>query len=180
MIRRAVVLTVATLAAGTAFAAVLAVGDEVPDVALNMADGKDAKLSDHDGRTVVLFFYGTWTKHAGDDAAKAAGLLKGREKQALDLLGVARDVKPEDAAKFAKDHEIAFPNAADPKSELYKRFAEKGLPWIAVVDGKRKLRYSAAGVVEDDVQTALTEILGKREEPPKKDGGGAKDGGSKK
>lgn len=159
-LRLALVATV--LLAAPALAALLAVGDDVPDLALTMSDGKVRKLSAHEGRAVLLFFYGPWAKSAPADAKTVAGFLKGREAQAFDLIGVARDAKPEDAAKFEKEAKPGFPQAADPKAEIYGRFAEKGLPWVAVVDGRRKLRYSAGGVAEDAIETALTEILGKR------------------
>jgi len=171
----AVLASVAVFAA-VAVAGVLAVGDTVPDLALTMSDGKERKLSASDGRVVVLFFYGTWSKKAAADAATVAGLRRGREKQTLDLIGVARDAKPEDVKKFAEDQKLTFPQAADAKSELYQKFAEKGLPWVAVMDGKRKLRWSAAGIAEDDIDVILTELLGKREEPkkdpPPQDGAG--------
>lgn len=157
--------------ASLALAAVLAVGDEVPDLAYRTADGKDAKLSAHSGRTVVLFFYGTWSKRTPGDAAKAAGLLTGREKQALTVLGVARDATAEDTKKYAEEQKFTFPQACDPKAELYGRFAEKGLPYVVVIDGDRKLRWSGAGAPGADVETVLTEILGKAET---KDAGGAK------
>lgn len=178
---RIVAATLAAAGAGAALAGVLATGDEVPDVTLQMADGKDAKLSAHEGRTVVLFFYGTWSKKAGADAAKVDGLRTGREKQALDVIGVARDAKAADAKQFGEDHKLGFPQAADPKSELFNRFSEKGLPWVVVIDGKRKLRYTAGGVAEDDVDAALTDLLGKREEKKKDDGkkSGGKDGNGK-
>jgi peroxiredoxin len=167
--RRASILTVLCLAAAasSAIAGVLAVGDTVPDLTLTLADGKERKLSASDGRAVVLFFYGTWSKKAAADAATVAGLRRGREKQALDLFGVARDAKPEDVKKFADEQKLTFPQAADAKSELYQKFAEKGLPWVVVMDGKRKLRWTAAGIAEDDIDALLTELLGKREEPKK-------------
>ena len=72
-IRRALLVSLAAVpvlvAAVSAFAGLLAVGDEVPDVTLTMSDGKDQKLSTHEGRAVVLFFYGTWSKKAPGDAA---------------------------------------------------------------------------------------------------------------
>lgn len=169
----AVVFSVA--AAASAFAGVLAIGDEVPDVALSMADGTDAKLSAHDGKAVVLFFYGAWNKKAPAEAARVDAIRKGREKQKLVVIGVARDAKAADAKKFGEDHKLGFAQAADPKGELFKRFSEKGLPWVVVLDGKRKLKYSAGGVEEDGIETALTDLLGKRDEKkdsekePKKD-----------
>jgi peroxiredoxin len=161
----AVVFTLA--AAATAFAGVLAIGEDVPDVTLSMADGTDAKLSAHDGKAVVLFFYGAWNKKAPAEAARIDGIRKGRAKQKLVVVGVARDAKAADAKKFGEDHKLGFAQAADPKGELFKRFSEKGLPWVVVLDGKRKLKYSAGGVDEDGIEGVLTDLLGKKE--PEKD-----------
>lgn len=158
-------------AAAAAFAGVLAVGDEAPDLALAMADGTEQKLSAHEGKTVVLFFYGTWQKRAAEEAAAVGALRKGREKQALVLIGVARDATAADAKKFAEDAKLSFPQAADPKGDLYKRFAEKGLPYVVVLDGKRKVKHSAAGADTAAVGKVLTNLLGKPEgDAPSSDG----------
>lgn len=156
-------LTAALAVAVSAYAGVLEVGGDVPDVAITMADGTETKLSGQADRTVVLYFYGTWMKRAGTDAAAIDGLRKAREKQKLTVIGVARDAKAEDAKKFGEDQKLGFPQAADPKGELYKRFAEKGLPYVVVIDGKRKLRYSAGGVDTDAIEAVLVEQLGKRD-----------------
>lgn len=162
-------------AAASAFAGALAIGEDVPDVTLTMADGTDVKLSAHEGKAVVLFFYGAWNKKAPAEAARIDGVRKGREKQKLVVIGVARDAKAADAKKFGEDHKLGFAQAADPKGELFKRFSEKGLPWVVVMDAKRKLKYSAGGVEEDAIETALTDLLGKKDEKkdsekePKKD-----------
>ena len=67
------------------------------------------------------------------------------------------------------------------KSERYGKFATKGLPWIAVLGGERKLKYSAAGIDEEAIDAALTGLLGAKEPPAEKkkadvpaDGGGKK------
>ena len=153
----------ACVAAAAAFAAVIAVGDEVPDVTLSMASGTDAKLSTHAGKTVVLYFYGTWTKKAGAESARIDTLRKARAKQDLVVIGVARDAKPEDAKKFGEEQKLGFAQAADPKAELYQRFAEKGLPYVVIMDGKRKLKYSAGGVDDEAIETALAALLGKND-----------------
>jgi peroxiredoxin len=153
----------AAAAATAAAAAVLAVGDDVPDLALKMADGSDAKLSDHEGKVVVLLFYGTWQKKAPERAKKADELRKARAKQKLVVIGVARDATAADAKKFGEDHALGFPQAADPRQTLWGRFSEKGLPWTVVLDGKRKLRHSAGGFDEESVDAVLTELLGARD-----------------
>lgn len=143
----------------------LKAGDEVPDLVLRMADGTDAKLSAREGNVVLLFFYGTWGRKSPAHAKKVDELRKARAKQKLWVVGIARDGTRADARKFGEDHSLGFPQAADPKDEVYARFAEKGLPWIAIVDareaGKRTLRHSAGGLDEEAVGSALANLLGK-------------------
>lgn len=167
---RRTALLAALLLASVAWAAdVYKTGDTVADATLSMADGKDAKLSSWEGNAVVLFFYGTWQKRAGELAGKVDTLRKARAKQKLTVVGVARDGKTDEAKKFGEDHKLGFPQAADSKAELYGKFATKGLPYVVVMDGKRKLTYSAAGVDEDAIESALAGILGAKDPPPEKD-----------
>jgi len=175
-------IVVTILAAGIAWAAdVHKVGDKVEDATLSMADGTEAKLSANEGSVVVLFFYATWEKHVDESAAQIDGIRNARAKQKLAVIGVARDAKPADAKKFGEDHSLGFPQAADPKSELYDRFATKGLPYVAILDGERKLKHSAAGVDEEAIETVLTDLLGAKDPVPekKKDEAGAEGGGKK-
>ena len=176
----AVLLTL--LAAGLAWAAdVYKIGDTVEDATLAMADGTDAKLSANDGNVVILFFYGTWEKHVDESAALVDSIRRARAKQKLAVIGVARDAKAEDAKKFSDDHSLGFPQAVDPKSELYGKFATKGLPYVAILDGSRKLKHSAAGVDEDAIEAVLTDLLGAKDPVPdkKKDAADSEGGGKK-
>lgn len=172
----------ATLAlAGLAFAAAtLNVGDTVGDETLLMGDGREVKLSSHEGSAVVLVFYGPWTRRAPDELRRIDAIRAARAKQKLVVVGVARDAKPADAKKFGEDAKVGFPQAADPKAELYAKFATKGLPWVAVMDGKRKLRHSAAEIDEEAIEAVLTELLGPRDAAPAPSTDGAPAGGAKK
>ncbi len=174
--RLVLLITLSVLAlvgAGALAAELFEVGDEVPDLALDMADGTQRKLSSHEGKVVVLFFYGPWSKHCREPATSLDAVRKARAKQKLVVVGVARGAKPAEAREFAKELGLGFDQALDRKSELYARFATKGIPWVAVIDAKRRLRYGAAGWDEEAVETALTELLGARDPPaapaPKKD-----------
>ena len=123
---------------------------------------------------MILFFYGTWEKHVHESAAQVDSIRKARTKQKLSVIGVARDAKAADAKKFADDNKLGFPQALDAKAALYGKFATKGTPWFALLDGKRKLKHSAAGVDEETLDAALADLLGAKDgaPPPKKEEGG--------
>jgi peroxiredoxin len=180
--RRFVLLVLLGCAAGIAWAAdAYKVGDEVADTTLTMSDGTEKKLSAYDGSAVLLFFVHPSARHAEADAKVVEAARKARAKQKFVVIGVARDAKSADAKKFVDDNKLGFAVALDAKAELYAKFATKGMPWLALLDGKRKLKHSAAGVDEDVLDAALTDVLGakdaaeKDEKPaPKKDDGGGK------
>jgi peroxiredoxin len=176
---RFVALLLLGCAAAVAWAATTyKVGDEVADATLSMADGSESKLSAHDGSAVLLFFFQPSARHAEADAKIVDAARKARTKQKFVVIGVARDAKAADAKKFVDDHEFGFLVALDTKAELYAKFAAKGMPWLALLDGKRKLKHSAAGVDEETLDAALTDLLGAKDgaAPAKKDdaGGGKK------
>jgi len=173
--RRPATVVLVCLAAAAAFAAeTYKVGDEVADATLTMADGSQTKLSAHEGSAVLLFFYDLTSRNAAADAKTVEAARKARAKQKLAVIGVARDAKAADAKKFADDNKLGFPQALDAKAALYGKFATKGTPWFALLDGKRKLKHSAAGVDEETLDAALADLLGAKDgaPPPKKEEGG--------
>jgi peroxiredoxin len=164
---RRIALLLVCLAAGLAWAAdVYKIGDEVADATLAMSDGKDVKLSSREGDVVLLFFYRVKARHAVEEAKQIDAIRKARAKQKLTVFGVARDATIAEAKTFGDDNKLGFAQAADTQSELYATFAAKGMPWIAVLDGKRKLKYSAAGMDDEAVDVALAALLGAKDPPP--------------
>ena len=105
-------------------------GDKAPDFQLRDQDDNLVKLSDHAGRTVVLYFYpradtpGCTTQacgirdRSGDYAAAGAT-----------VLGVSPD-EPAALRKFADKHDLAFTLLGDPDhsvAEAYGVWAEKSM-----------------------------------------------------
>ena len=90
-----------------------AVGDPLPDIALETPDGGSVKPSDFTGRKLVVFFYpkddtpGCTTENK-DFSALAAAF----EKAGTALLGVSKDT-PQKHAKFAEKHGLVAPLASD-------------------------------------------------------------------
>lgn len=89
------------------------VGDAIPDIALEGADGKPVRVSDFAGRKLVLFFYpkddtpGCTTENL-DFSALAVDFAKAGTA----LLGISKD-PPAKHAKFTAKHGLTAPLASD-------------------------------------------------------------------
>jgi peroxiredoxin Q/BCP len=92
----------------------LAVGDRAPDFTLTDDSGNQVSLSEHRGRSVVVYFYPAastpgCTKEACDFRDNLADL----NGAGFDVLGISPD-KPEKLAKFKAAEGLTFPLLSDP------------------------------------------------------------------
>ncbi len=89
------------------------VGDAIPDIAMQLPDGRSVRTADFAGRKLVLFFYpkddtpGCTTENK-DFSALAAEFAKA----GVALLGVSKD-PPAKHAKFITKHALTAPLASD-------------------------------------------------------------------
>ncbi len=108
----------------------LEAGDKAPSFSLTDADGKTVKLSDYQGRKVVVYFYPAastpgCTKQACDFRDSLAEL----NEAGLDVVGISPD-KPEKLAKFRDAEGLTFPLLSDPDKTVltaWGAFGEKKL-----------------------------------------------------
>ncbi len=89
------------------------VGDRLPDIAMDMADGRQVRPSDYAGRKLVLFFYPKDdTPGCTAENIDFTALAPEFEKAGVALLGVSKD-PPAKHQKFAAKHGLTVPLASD-------------------------------------------------------------------
>ena len=90
-----------------------AVGDSLPDIALETPDGGSVKPSDFAGRKLVVFFYPKDDTPGCTTENKDFSALAGEfEKAGAALLGVSKDT-PQKHGKFIAKHGLVAPLASD-------------------------------------------------------------------
>lgn len=90
-----------------------AVGDSLPDIALETPDGGHVRLSDFAGKPLVLFFYPKDdTPGCTTEAKDFTALGPEFEAAGIALLGVSKD-PPQKHRKFAEKHALTVPLASD-------------------------------------------------------------------
>lgn len=164
---------VAIFAAAPAFAAP-EIGKPAPDFTAKDIDGKDFKLSDHKGKTIVL----EWSNHECPYVVKhyGSGNMQKTQKTALEqgaewvtivssAPGRQGNVSAEESKKIATDAGASFTaKIMDESGAIGKAYDAKTTPHMFVIDKEGTLAY--AGAIDDDpsprpesVQTAKNYVL---------------------
>ncbi len=104
----------------------LAVGDKAPSFCLSDADGNTVKLSDFEGRKLIVYFYPAastpgCTKQACDFRDSLADL----HSAGLDVVGISPD-KPEKLANFRNTENLNFPILSDPDKKVLSAWGAYG------------------------------------------------------
>ncbi|UXX78508.1 thioredoxin-dependent thiol peroxidase [Reichenbachiella carrageenanivorans] len=135
----------------------LSVGDQAPDFEAKIQDGTTIKLSDYQGKKVVLYFYPK--DNTPGCTAQSCNLRDNYEllqKQGYVVLGVSTDSE-KSHVKFIDKFELPFDLIADPDKvvhDLYGTWAEKQMYG-------RKYMGTVRTTFVIDEQGVISEIIGK-------------------
>ncbi len=123
-----------------------------PDFSLKNLAGKEVKLSDYQGKVVVINFWATWCGPCHMETPWLVELRDQYHKQGLELIGIAVDslneYDPADVAKFAQEHRVSYPlvMATPEVVEAYSPLSL--LPTTLVVDRQGRIRYRHEGLIQ--------------------------------
>lgn len=108
----------------------LAAGDKAPAFSLPDADGNTVKLSDYEGRKVIVYFYpAASTPGCTKQACDFRDSLSELGGAGLDVVGISPD-KPAKLAKFRDAEGLTFPLLSDPERAVlttWGAFGEKSM-----------------------------------------------------
>jgi thiol-disulfide isomerase/thioredoxin len=124
------------------------VGQAAPELSGPDLAGEPRKLSDFQGKVVVLHFWATWNPPSLENIARLQQLATQHAGRAdFCILGVNYDAKREAAQQFVKEREVAWPSwwaAEIPAATLGRWCPGRGIPVLVVIDREGLLRYHGA------------------------------------
>ena len=116
------------------------------DIAITAADGSEATLGDFAGTPLVANMWATWCGPCVEEMPAFDEVA--RERDDVTIVGINIGESAEDAAAFATDLGVSYPQFTDPDSALYDAFAVTSMPTTVFI--------SADGEVLATHQGALT------------------------
>jgi thiol-disulfide isomerase/thioredoxin len=151
----------------------LAVGQPVPNIEAEDADGKTYKLSDYRGKVVVLDFWATWCGPCLSMIPHEKELVERMHGRPFALIGINVDEEKETLKTFQQKRKLSWPSLWDPASDeesgpIAGKWNVKAYPTLYIVDAKGVIRYKYIGVPEEEVIDDAVDALVKEAEAPAK------------
>ncbi|PAJ73752.1 redoxin domain protein [Pseudoalteromonas sp. NBT06-2] len=115
----------------------ISAGQNFPIEKLIDINGSEIHLNKINKKKLVLLF-ATWC-HDSQRTIKdilASDLVKDHN---LIIIGIGREESNESLAKFKNEYQVSFPLISDPNKDIYKQFANIGVPRLLLLDENNKL-----------------------------------------
>ncbi len=135
-------------------------GQGAPDIALVDLNGKPLKLSELEGKVVLIDFWASWCAPCKEELPVLEKLHKAYAADGLVIVGVNIDKDAGIAREFLTKNKLAlsFPIVNDKSHDVAKRYAPPTMPSSYLVDRSGKIRYVHAGFRASDEEKLKTEI----------------------
>jgi peroxiredoxin len=151
--------------------------DKAADFQLKDTAGKEVKLSDYQGKNVVLIFIATRCPYSNAFNNVMAQLAKEYSEKDVVVLGInSNQTEPvEEVARHAKEKGLAFTILKDPDDKVADLYGAQVTPEAFVIDSKGVIRYhgalgssnrpttNPAQANSDEIDAALDQLLSGRE-----------------
>ena len=114
-------------------------GVKVPGFSFPSLDGKMIKLSDYEGKVVLLNIWASWCIPCLDEMPSLENLYQNMRKanKNFEIIAVSIDALGADVVnKFVRKFKISFPVALDPRHKIKKLYSAKGVPESFIIDAK--------------------------------------------
>jgi len=113
-------------------------GRPAPDFSAGNLDGEPVRLSDFEGKVVVLDFWATWCVPCRIDLPRMDAIYREWRDAGLVVLGVNNE-PVETASAYIKQHGYSFPVVRDPQNEIARRYQVSAIPTAVVIDREGRI-----------------------------------------
>jgi len=125
---------------------IVAVGQKAPAFSGVTTEGSALKLEDYAGKVVLLNFFATWCPPCMQEMPHLeTELWQARRGEGLVVLAVGREHSVEELAKFKASKHFSFTIVADPKREIFGKYASSMIPRCYLIGKDGIVRLAVTG-----------------------------------
>lgn len=125
--------------------------DKAPDFELTLLSGETVKLSDYEGKKVLINFWATWCGPCVREMP-AFEKLHNEFSDKLVILGVNSGESADTVQRFADKNGFTFPIGLDETYEIQSLYpgVMNGIPYTVIVDEERNIIHTQTGAGDAD------------------------------
>src|ERR1043166_1513257 len=128
------------------------VAKPAPAFVLKDTTGKDVKLSDFKGKTLIVLFWATWDKHSQKQLAVLADLQRQYEKQSFSVIGISLDDQGPTVVKpYTDSIHLNFPVLMADVNVVQGFGGLDAVPTLFVLEPHHNIISRHVGVTDKDV-----------------------------
>jgi len=138
------------------------IGRQAPDFTLTTFDGEQIRLSDLQGKVVVLNFWASWCIPCEQEAADLEATWKQYQPGGkVIFLGVAWTDTEKKSLEYLKKFDITYPNGPDLGTRISQAYRTTGVPETYIIDRNGQLAFVKLSpfVSIQEIHTAIDPLL---------------------
>ena len=138
------------------------IGQDAPDVILELLDGSEFRLSTCKGQVVVLDFWATWCAPCMQTMPLLEAAIDEFDPQQVRLVSINLEEPADHVRSVLERHDLQMTVALDIDGIAAARYQARAIPQLVIVgqDGKVQRLYVGGGAdVVEQMKTAITELL---------------------
>lgn len=136
------------------------IGQQVPQFSFTTTEGEDMKISDLEGKVVLINFFATWCGPCMKELPRVEEeIWKQHKGKDFYTISLGREHTMEEMKAFESKKGFTLPIAPDPERSIYKNFATQNIPRNVLLDKDGKIIYQCHGFTEEEFQELKEKII---------------------
>jgi cytochrome c-type biogenesis protein len=139
------------------------------DFTLTSIDGERVRLSDYQGKAVLVNFWATWCGPCVIETPALVRVYNKYKERGFTVIGVALQSEDENIKEFVKKYRVPYAIASDTTSEVGLRYQVFALPSSFLFTAEGKVKKAFMGYVEEEaLERELQALVGQSTPPQEK------------
>ncbi|PFA67389.1 thiol-disulfide oxidoreductase [Bacillus sp. AFS015802] len=138
-------------------------GDRAPDFTLITLDGENVKLSDYQGKKVILNFWATWCPPCKAEMPHMQNYYEtNAKKENVEILAVnltSQDDGKKAVEQFVDGYELTFPIPMDEKGDIGDQYRVFTIPTSYMIDTNGLIQHKIVGPMNEEMMGKMVEQM---------------------
>ena len=126
------------------------VGKPAPQFAMQLLDGGEFRLSDHEGRPLVINFWASWCPPCRQESPAFERQWRRYQDTGIQFVGVDIQDDVSEAEAYVREFGLTFPNGLDPDGKITIDYGVIGLPVTFFVGSSGIVEGRWVGAIPED------------------------------